>query len=247
MSTGLARTMNCRDAEAPHTPSGVATPMRGRTPLETGSQMLLRYLLPGSESPVAAAGIVGEFPGQGFPAPLQARRAIRKHRALTGQIVLILQWARIVTESQSGAATGGNPSAAPRYPENITRERSKSDGWTCTNTAGFSRVFHTCAPAHISRRRFAAASCVLRALQFASQPEPESASRPAWSSLVPLEACFTARFGPAALQPTRTALPLTSQPDGSHARCRWLFADQWRAALRSAMDTLRRGRRRGRR
>ncbi|CAH2919707.1 MAG: hypothetical protein CPSOU_3448 [uncultured Paraburkholderia sp.] len=46
--------------------SGVATPMRGRTPLETGSQMLLRYLLRGSESPLAATGIVGEFPDKIF-------------------------------------------------------------------------------------------------------------------------------------------------------------------------------------
>jgi hypothetical protein len=32
--------------------------------------------------------------------------------ALTGQFVVILQWGRIVTESQSGTATGENPSAA---------------------------------------------------------------------------------------------------------------------------------------
>ncbi|ABE28622.1 hypothetical protein Bxe_A4378 [Paraburkholderia xenovorans LB400] len=63
--------------------------------------------------------------------------------ALTGQFVLILQWARIVTESQSGTATGENPPAARRYPENITRARPKSDGRARFNTAGFSRVFHT--------------------------------------------------------------------------------------------------------
>jgi hypothetical protein len=54
------------------------------------------------------AGIVGVISGQDFPAPLQARAAY----ALTGQFVVILQWARIVTESQSGTASGENPLAA---------------------------------------------------------------------------------------------------------------------------------------
>jgi len=85
------------------------------------------------------AGIVGVISGQDFPAPLQARAAY----ALTGQFVVILQWARIVTESQSGTASGENPLAARRYPENITRAGPKSDGRARFNATGFSRAFHT--------------------------------------------------------------------------------------------------------
>jgi hypothetical protein len=50
------------------------------------------------------AGIIGVFSGQDFPAPLQARAAY----TLAGQFVVILQWGRIVTESQSGTATSEN-------------------------------------------------------------------------------------------------------------------------------------------
>jgi hypothetical protein len=85
------------------------------------------------------AGIFGVFPGRDVPAPCQARCGY----AQTGQFVVILQWARIVTESQSSTATSENLLAAQLYPENITRARPKSDGRARINTAGFSRAFHT--------------------------------------------------------------------------------------------------------
>jgi hypothetical protein len=58
-------------------------------------------------------GIVGVLPGQDFPAPFQARCGL----CAAGQFVVILQWARIVTESQSGTATGENLLAAPDIPK----------------------------------------------------------------------------------------------------------------------------------
>jgi hypothetical protein len=51
--------------------------------------------------------------GQDFPAPFQARRGIRA----AGQFVVILQWARIVTESQSSTATGENPASSADIPK----------------------------------------------------------------------------------------------------------------------------------
>jgi hypothetical protein len=134
-----ARTVDCRDAEAPgaHT-AGVAAPMRGRTPLETDSQMLPRYCAPaGWPFQAGAAGCVGVIPGRGFPAPPMARR----DAALTGQFGVILQWARIVTEWQSGTATSENLPAAHRYPENIARGRSKSDGRARLIGQGFHAFF----------------------------------------------------------------------------------------------------------
>jgi len=96
--------------------------------------------LAGKRAPFQAmpAGVFGVSPDKIF------RRRFRPGaaHALTGQFVVILQWARIVTESQSGTATGENPPAAHRYPENITRTKAKSDGRARFNTAGFSRAFH---------------------------------------------------------------------------------------------------------
>jgi hypothetical protein len=71
-------------------------------------------LLAGSvPSQAVPAGIVGVFPDKIF------RRRIRPGAgyALTGQFVLILQWARIVTESQSSTATGENPPTARDIPK----------------------------------------------------------------------------------------------------------------------------------
>jgi len=111
--------MGCRDAGASLAQLGRRNANAG--PNSSGNRFsnAPEVLLPGTNLVRLAAGTVGVFPGLDFPAPLQARRALFTDRALTGQIVLILQWARIVTESQSGTATGGNPSAAHRYPENI--------------------------------------------------------------------------------------------------------------------------------
>ncbi|MGF6769551.1 hypothetical protein P3T18_002021 [Paraburkholderia sp. GAS199] len=133
--------MDRRDAEAPgaHAP-GVATPLRGRTPLETGSQMLLRHCLPAAYLTQASASRhCWRVSGQDFPAPFRPVAQC----TLIGQFVVILQWGRIVTESQSATATGENPASTRRYPENITRARPKSDGRARFNTAGFSRAFHT--------------------------------------------------------------------------------------------------------
>jgi hypothetical protein len=86
------------------------------------------------------AGIIGAFPDKVF------RRRFRPGtvNALTGQFVVILQWARIVTEPQSGTATGENPPALPRYPENITRAAPKSDARARLIQQGFHAFFiHT--------------------------------------------------------------------------------------------------------
>jgi hypothetical protein len=71
-------------------------------------------LLTGS-APVQAlpAGIVGVIPDKIF------RRRFRPGAgyALTGQFVVILQWARIVTESQSGTASRENPRRRADIPK----------------------------------------------------------------------------------------------------------------------------------
>ncbi|RFU47554.1 hypothetical protein D0B32_14160 [Paraburkholderia sp. DHOC27] len=61
--------------------------------------------------------------------------------ALTGQFFVILQWARIVTESQSGTAMGTNhPRCTPISRKYNARTAKKR--WPCTIPAtGFSRVF----------------------------------------------------------------------------------------------------------
>jgi hypothetical protein len=97
-------------------------------------------LLAGSwPSQAVAAGIVGVFPRTRFSGAASGPAQY----ALTGQFVVILQWARIVTESQSATSTSENLLTAHQYPENITRARPKSDGRARFNTAGFSRAFHT--------------------------------------------------------------------------------------------------------
>lgn len=60
--------------------------------------------------------------------------------ATAGRFVVLLQWARIVTESQYGTATGRVPGFPPPIPENITRRQSKSDGRARFAATGFSRV-----------------------------------------------------------------------------------------------------------
>ena len=90
-------------------------------------------------------------PGLDFPAPCQARRGIRAGRA----IVLILQWARIVTESQSAAATG----IIPRGGTPISRKynaRTAKKRWACTipATGVFTRFSHvSCSRVGFSRIR----------------------------------------------------------------------------------------------
>ncbi|WP_146120325.1 hypothetical protein [Paraburkholderia sp. BL21I4N1] len=128
LSAGQARTMDCRSAYAGPNSSG--------NRFSNAPEALLADSAPVQALP---AGIVGVVPDKIF------RRRFRPGAgyALTGQFVVILQWARIVTESQSGTASREKPRTARRYPENITRARPKSDGRARFNTAGFSRAFHT--------------------------------------------------------------------------------------------------------
>ena len=115
--------------------------------------MLLRHCLPAARlSRRWASQLVGVLlPGLDFPAPCQARRGIRAGRA----IVLILQWARIVTESQSAAATG----IIPRGGTPISRKynaRTAKKRWACTipATGVFTRFSHvSCSRVGFSRIR----------------------------------------------------------------------------------------------
>ena len=103
--------------------------------------MLLRHCLPAARlSRRWTSQLVGVLlPGLDFPAPYQARRGIRADRA----IVLILQWARIVTESQSAAATGiitrGGTPISRKYNARTAKKR-----WACTipATGVFTRFSH---------------------------------------------------------------------------------------------------------
>jgi hypothetical protein len=83
----------------------------------------------------SASQLLGvQLPGQGFPAPCQARRGLRA----TGQFILILQWARIVTESQiSTAMQRISPHCAPISRKYNARTAKKR--WPCTIPA--TRVF----------------------------------------------------------------------------------------------------------
>jgi hypothetical protein len=102
--------------------------------------MLLRHCLPAACLLRRwASQLVGVLlPGQDFPAPCQARRGIRADRA----IVLILQWARIVTESQSVTATGIIPGRGTPLSRKYNA-RTPKKRCPCTIPAtGFSRVFH---------------------------------------------------------------------------------------------------------
>ncbi|TDN68177.1 hypothetical protein B0G77_1493 [Paraburkholderia sp. BL10I2N1] len=119
--------------------------MRGRTPLETGLQMLLRHYFYRQRAPryQRAGRLSASFPDEIFRR-LVSHPAYPAQAARSGQFVVILQWARIVTESQSGTATEVKPCCIHRYRENITRRRSKSDGRARIPAAGFSRAFHTC-------------------------------------------------------------------------------------------------------
>jgi|SRR5258706_8114827 len=86
-------------------------PMRGRTPLETGLQMLLRQNFYRQRAPRTGvpAGMSALCPDEIF----RRRFTPGTGCALSGQFVVILQWARIVTESQSGTTSGGKSLLPP--------------------------------------------------------------------------------------------------------------------------------------
>ena len=72
--------------------------------------MLLRQCFPAARYKPECGRHIGDVPGLDFPAPFIGPARLRSDYALyTGQIVLFLQWGRIVTESQYETASGGNP------------------------------------------------------------------------------------------------------------------------------------------
>ena len=137
--------------------------------------MLLRHCLPAARlSRRWASQLVGVLlPGLDFPAPCQARRGIRADRA----IVLILQWARIVTESQSAAATGiitrGGTPISRKYNARTAKKR-----WACTipATGVFTRFSHvSCSRVGFSRiRDLSSRQHFAFAARFSAFPAPDA-------------------------------------------------------------------------
>lgn len=64
----------------------------------------------------------------------------RLRRAQPGSSFVILQWARIVTESQLGSATEKTRAGRARYQENIAREPAKSDAHPALCVIGLTPV-----------------------------------------------------------------------------------------------------------